>query len=63
MIKINNQVQMTLPENRNYETLEKMIKETLINEFGKSIQDTVSYNLFVETIAHNLKKKQLDSFA
>ena len=41
------------------ERLENMVKETLIKEFGPNVKDMKSYNLLVDAIVHNLKKKQL----
>lgn len=47
--------------NANGETLETMVKETLIKEFGPSIQNSASYELLVDAVLHNLKKKQLEA--
>ena len=41
------------------ERLENMVKETLIKEFGPNVKDMKSYNLLVDAVVHNLKKKQL----
>ena len=41
------------------EKLETMVRETLIKEFSPSIQDSKSYDLLVDAVVHNLKKKQL----
>ncbi len=41
------------------ETLEAMVRETLIKEFSPSIQNSASYELLVDAVLHNLKKKQL----
>lgn len=41
------------------ETLEAMVRETLIKEFSPSIQNSASYELLVDAVIHNLKKKQL----
>ncbi len=43
------------------ERLENMVKETLIKEFGPGVKDLKSYNLLVDAVVHNLKKKQLKS--
>jgi len=43
------------------ERLENMVKETLIKEFGPNVKDMKSYNLLVDAVVHNLKKKQLKS--
>lgn len=39
--------------------LENMVKEMLIKEFSPDIQNMKSYNLLVDAVVHNLKKKQL----
>ena len=44
------------------ERLENMVKESLIKEFGPQVKDLKSYNLLVDAVVHNLKKKQLKSF-
>lgn len=41
------------------ERLENMVRETLIKEFGPNVKDMKSYNLLVDAVVHNLKKKQL----
>lgn len=46
-------------QNANSETLETMVRETLIKEFGPSIQNSASYELLVDAVLHNLKKNQL----
>ena len=48
--------------NKDSERLEKMVEETLIKEFGPKVKDMKSYNLLVDAVVHNLKKKQLKSF-
>ncbi len=45
--------------NADSETLEAMVRETLIKEFSPSIQNSASYELLVDAVLHNLKKKQL----
>ena len=45
--------------NKDSERLEKMVEETLIKEFGPKVKDMKSYNLLVDAVVHNLKKKQL----
>lgn len=42
------------------EKLENIVKETLIKEFSPDIQNLKSYNLLVDAVVHNLKKKQLE---
>lgn len=41
------------------EKLEKMVRATLIKEFSPKIKDSKSYELLVDAVVHNLKKKQL----
>ena len=41
------------------EKIEAMVRETLIKEFSPSIQDSKSYDLLVDAVVHNIKKKQL----
>ena len=41
--------------------LEKMVRETLIKEFSPKIKDSKSYELLVDAVVHNLKKKQLEA--
>ena len=47
--------------NTNSEILEQMVRETLIKEFGAGIQKSASYELLVDAVLHNLKKKQLEA--
>ena len=42
--------------------LENMVKESLIKEFGPDIKNSKSYDLLVDAVVHNLKKKQLEAF-
>lgn len=42
--------------------LENMVKESLIKEFGPEIKKSKSYNMLVDAVVHNLKKKQLEAF-
>ncbi len=39
--------------------VEDLIKNVLVNEFGLSIKNAISYELFVEMVSYNLKKKTL----
>lgn len=39
--------------------LESMVKEMLIKEFSSDIQNLQSYDLLVDAVVHNIKKKQL----
>ena len=52
------------PENKCQKTqsdmLEEMVKQTLIKEFSPEIQKMKSYNLLVDAVVHNLKKKSLE---
>lgn len=47
--------------NKDNERLEKMVKETLVKEFGPNVKDMKSYGLLVDAVVHNLKKKQLQA--
>ena len=40
--------------------LEMMVRETLAKEFSPKIKDAKSYELLVDAVVHNLKKKQLE---
>lgn len=39
--------------------LESMVRETLIKEFSPDIKNNKSYELLVDAVVHNIKKKQL----
>ena len=39
--------------------LEQMVRESLIKEFSPEIQNMKSYEVLVDAVVHNLKKKQL----
>lgn len=45
--------------NKDNERLENMVRETLVKEFGSKVKDMKSYDLLVDAVVHNLKKKQL----
>ena len=45
--------------NTSSDSLDSMVRETLIKEFGPGIQKSASYELLVDAVLHNLKKKQL----
>lgn len=45
----------------NNKLIESMVRETLIKEFSTDIQNSKSYELLVDAVVHNLKKKQLAS--
>lgn len=42
--------------------IEDMVRETLINEFSEKITEKKSYELLVDAVVHNIKKKQLGKF-
>lgn len=44
--------------NDDNEKLEQIVRETLIKEFSPKIQEMKSYNMLVDAVVHNLKKKQ-----
>lgn len=44
------------------EKLENMVKASLVKEFGPDIKKSKSYELLVDAVVHNLKKKQLEAF-
>ncbi len=44
--------------NTDSKLVEAMVKETLIKEFSPKIQNSKSYDLLVDAIVHNIKKKQ-----
>lgn len=41
--------------------LEAMVRESLIKEFSPNIENMQSYELLVDAVVHNLKKKQLQA--
>jgi len=43
------------------DNIEKMVRETLAKEFSPKIKDAKSYELLVDAVVHNLKKKQLEA--
>lgn len=42
--------------------LEEIVRASLIREFSPEIQNMKSYNLLVDAVVHNLKKKQLAQY-
>lgn len=44
------------------EKLEAMVRHTITKEFSNKIKDNKSYELLVDAVVHNLKKKQLAQF-
>lgn len=47
--------------NSDEKRLEAMVRESLIKEFSPSIENMQSYELLVDAVMHNLKKKQLQA--
>lgn len=41
--------------------LEAMVRESLVKEFSPDIENMKSYELLVDAVVHNLKKKQLQA--
>lgn len=41
--------------------LEAMVRESLVKEFSPSVENMKSYELLVDAVVHNLKKKQLQA--
>lgn len=44
-------------------SVEDLIENILVNEFGSTIKENISYELFVEMVSYNLKKKTLKKIA
>lgn len=42
------------------EKLEAMVRHTITKEFSDKIKDNQSYELLVDAVVHNIKKKQLE---
>ncbi len=40
--------------------LESMVEEMLVKEFSPDIKNSKSFDLLVDTVVHNIKKKQLE---
>ncbi len=47
--------------NSDNDRLEAMVRESLVKEFSPSVEKMKSYDLLVDAIVHNLKKKQLQA--
>lgn len=47
--------------NSDNDRLEAIVKDTLIKEFSPQIQEMKSFNLLVDAVVHNLKKKNLQA--
>lgn len=43
------------------ERLEAMVREMLVKEFSPDVENMKSYELLVDAVVHNLKKKQLQA--
>lgn len=51
----------TKKANSDNDRLEAMVRESLIKEFSPSVENMKSYELLVDAVMHNLKKKQLQT--
>lgn len=47
--------------NSDNERLEAMVRESLVKEFSPKVKNMKSYELLVDAVVHNLKKKQLQA--
>lgn len=47
--------------NADNQHLETMVREMLIKEFSPDVQNMKSYDLLVDAVVHNIKKKQVNS--
>lgn len=47
--------------NSDNDRLEAMVRESLVKEFSPSVENLQSYELLVDAVVHNLKKKQLQA--
>lgn len=47
--------------NSDNDRLEAMVRESLVKEFSPNIENLKSYELLVDAVVHNLKKKQLQA--
>lgn len=47
--------------NSDNDRLEAMVRESLVKEFSPSVKNMKSYELLVDAVVHNLKKKQLQA--
>lgn len=45
--------------NSDNDRLEAMVRESLVKEFSPKVENMQSYELLVDAVVHNLKKKQL----
>lgn len=47
--------------NSDSDRIEAMVRESLVKEFSSDVEKLKSYNLLVDAIVHNLKKKQINA--
>lgn len=47
--------------NSDNDRLEAMVRESLVKEFSPNVENLKSYELLVDAVMHNLKKKQLQA--
>jgi hypothetical protein len=47
--------------NSDSDRLEAMVRESLVKEFSPSVEKMKSYELLVDAVVHNIKKKQLQA--
>ena len=47
--------------NSDNDRLEAMVRESLVKEFSPNVENMKSYELLVDAVVHNLKKKQLQA--
>lgn len=47
--------------NSDNDRLEAMVRESLVKEFSPNVENMKSYDLLVDAVVHNLKKKQLQA--
>jgi len=47
--------------NSDNDRLEAMVRESLVKEFSPSVENLKSYELLVDAVVHNIKKKQLQA--
>ena len=47
--------------NSDNDRLEAMVRESLVKEFSPTVENLKSYELLVDAVVHNIKKKQLQA--
>ena len=47
--------------NSDNDRLEAMVRESLVKEFSPNVENMKSYELLVDAVVHNIKKKQLQA--